>query len=912
MDRPRGRPTGGRARGKAQDGQQQQQQQSRGPPQQQSAWGPPQQQRGPPQQQAWGPPLQQSSQAAPPPQQSAWTARGRGNGPPQPQQQQQQQRAPQQRPVQDVTEQATQQMQSLSVRGGGEASGSVSRGKAEPTRGTVRQRAIDETHVFRNLDVKQGTKGDRVNLQANYFQFMEKANMVLIQYRVDFNPDIEATFVRKAILSRFKEDLGKYIFDGTVMYSMTRLKEGYEVTTKNTRDDSLMRIIIKQTTDLHPGDPHYVMFMNQIMRTCLAKMNLQLVNRDYYDANLRIELPQHKLEIWPGYGTSIRQHETAILLNCDLTSKVMRHETALDVLMQCREKARDVGAIRALFEEVMINSIVLTRYNNKNYKVDDVDWESTPNSTFDKKGQEVTYKEYFRQKYQLNIKYDDQPILVSNPKDKDIRGGRSKLIGLIPELSCVCGITDSMRADFTLMKALAEHTRVTPRTRIQRLEQGFMERLSTTTACQEELKLWNMSFDPKLITFPGRILPAENVQFGQNMLLPVDSKTGDFTKIMLSKRARLLDTGTLTNWAVIYPRKINHGDVVKFCQTLARAASTIGINIPEPRFEALNDDKASSYVNAIEMVCSTSNAMLIMTLVPNNRADRYSAIKKKCYVQRPVPNQVVLAKNVTKNNMSVCTKIAIQLSCKIGGSPWSVPIPFKGHTMIVGFDVCHDTSMRQTSVGALVASLNSTYSRYYSSVTFHKEGTELCDSLPAEMLKALITYRAHNNGELPSRIFFYRDGVGEGNLHYTLEHEVKKIVEMWNMNFPERGECPLTFIVVSKRINTRIFYQANNPPPGTVVDSTITLPNMYDFFLVSQSVNQGTVSPTSYNVIYDKQNIRPDVIQQLSYKLTHMYFNWSGTVRVPAPCQYAHKLAFLVGQHIHTLPTGMTDILYYL
>ena len=31
-----------------------------------------------------------------------------------------------------------------------------------------------------------------------------------------------------------------------------------------------------------------------------------------------------------------------------------------------------------------------------------------------------------------------------------------------------------------------------------------------------------------------------------------------------------------------------------------------------------------------------------------------------------------------------------------------------------------------------------------------------------------------------------------------------------------------------------------------------------------------------------------------SYKLTHMYYNWPGTVRVPAPCQYAHKLAYQV------------------
>ena len=37
---------------------------------------------------------------------------------------------------------------------------------------------------------------------------------------------------------------------------------------------------------------------------------------------------------------------------------------------------------------------------------------------------------------------------------------------------------------------------------------------------------------------------------------------------------------------------------------------------------------------------------------------------------------------------------------------------------------------------------------------------------------------------------------------------------------------------------------------------------------------------------------------QLTYKMTHLYFNWPGTVRVPMPCQYAHKLTFLVGESI--------------
>lgn len=78
----------------------------------------------------------------------------------------------------------------------------------------------------------------------------------------------------------------------------------------------------------------------------------------------------------------------------------------------------------------------------------------------------------------------------------------------------------------------------------------------------------------------------------------------------------------------------------------------------------------------------------------------------------------------------------------------------------------------------------------------------------------------------------------------------------------------------------------------------------YDFFLISQSTKQGTVAPTSYNVIFDTNGLTPDQMQILTYKQTHLYFNWSGCIRVPAVVKYAHKLAFLVGQHLHSPPSN--------
>ncbi len=57
--------------------------------------------------------------------------------------------------------------------------------------------------------------------------------------------------------------------------------------------------------------------------------------------------------------------------------------------------------------------------------------------------------------------------------------------------------------------------------------------------------------------------------------------------------------------------------------------------------------------------------------------------------------------------------------------------------------------------------------------------------------------------------------------------------------FGEAGINPkFTYVVVSKRINTR-FFRVNggppgNPPSGSIVDDVVTLPERYDFFLISQ------------------------------------------------------------------------------
>lgn len=282
-----------------------------------------------------------------------------------------------------------------------------------------------------------------------------------------------------------------------------------------------------------------------------------------------------------------------------------------------------------------------------------------------------------------------------------------------------------------------------------------------------------------------------------------------------------------------------------------------------------------------------------------------------------IPSQMVLAKSLQnkQRQLSIIYKIAIQINCKLGGEIWNVQIPFQ-NTMVVGYDAYHDSTRKGCSWGAVVASFNKNLTRYYGQVSKHINQEELTANFCANIQNALYHF-CEVNGTLPERVIVYRDGVGEGQLEYVKNTEISAIKACFEANnFSPR----FSFIVVSKRINTRLFAQGAqsgtpiNPPPGTVCDDVITLPERYDFYLVSQKVLQGTVTPTSYNILEDiNSNLDADRHQRLAYKLTYLYYNWMGPVRVPAPCLYAHKLAYITGQAIHDVPHhSLADRLWYL
>lgn len=239
--------------------------------------------------------------------------------------------------------------------------------------------------------------------------------------------------------------------------------------------------------------------------------------------------------------------------------------------------------------------------------------------------------------------------------------------------------------------------------------------------------------------------------------------------------------------------------------------------------------------------------------------------------------------------------------------------------MTIGFDVARDSNNKNITYACLVATMDLQKDISFFSAASRIEGNDCSRELVANVTKAFNAYQT-KHGTLPSTIFFYRGGVGDGDLLYVRDielHHLKTTLEARYKNFNDEMPLKMAYMIVSKRINTRFFQrtgsQWTNPNSGTVIDNTVTLKERYEFFLVSQKSNQGTISPTNYNIIFDTTCLPPERIQAWTYIQTHMYYNWYGTTRIPAVLQYANKLGFLISNYMHRVPNeNLCDKLYFL
>uniref|UniRef100_A0A673H5A1 Piwi-like protein 2 n=1 Tax=Sinocyclocheilus rhinocerous TaxID=307959 RepID=A0A673H5A1_9TELE len=740
---------------------------------------------------------------------------------------------------------------------------------------------------------KMGTKGSPVSIGSNYIPIRCK-NEAVFQYHVTFTPNVESLGMRFGMMKEHRPTTGEVVaFDGSILYLPKRLEEVPERKTDNQEID----IKIQLTKILPPSSDLCIPFYNVVLRRVMKLLGLKLVGRNHYDPNAVVILGKHRLQVWPGYSTSIKHTDGGLYLIVDVSHKVLRNDSVLDVMNLIYQGSR--ASFQDECTKEFVGSIVITRYNNRTYRIDDIEWSKSPKDTFTlADGTVTTFVDYYRKNYGITIKELDQPLLSHRPKERSKPGGKviTGEILLLPELSFMTGIPEKMRKDFKAMKDLTMHINVGAEQHTQSLKQ-LLHNINSNNEAVSELARWGLSISQEIL-----VVRMETHTFIESFFLSIRLRI-------------LLCQVPLNCWAVFYPRRATD-QAEELVTTFTRVAGPMGIRIERPIRVELRDDRTETFIKSIHsQLSSEPRVQLVVCIMTGNRDDLYSAIKKLCCIQSPVPSQAINVRTISQPQKlrSIAQKILLQINCKLGGELWTVNVPLK-YLMVIGVDVHHDVSKKSRSVMGFVASLNSMLTKWYSRVTFQMPHEEIINGFRVCLLAALQKYYEVNHA-FPEKIVIYRDGVSDGQLKTVELYEIPQVLKCFE-TIPNY-EPKLAFIVVQKRISTTLYSYGSahfgTPSPGTVLDHTVTNRDWVDFYLMAHSIRQGCGLPTHYIAVYNTANLTPDHLQRLTFKMCHLYWNWPGTIRVPAPCKYAHKLAFLSGQYLHSEPAiQLSEKLFFL
>uniref|UniRef100_A0A8C6WCL3 Piwi-like RNA-mediated gene silencing 4 n=1 Tax=Nannospalax galili TaxID=1026970 RepID=A0A8C6WCL3_NANGA len=758
-------------------------------------------------------------------------------------------------------------------------------------------------------DCKTGSSGLPVKLVTNLFSLDLPQDWQLYQYHVVYSPDLPSKRLRTALLYGHSElsDRTK-AFDGAILFLSQKLDQKVTELTSETQRGETVRMTVTLTNKLVSSSPVCIQFFNIIFKKILKKLSMYQIGRNFYKPSEPVEIPQYKLSVWPGFAVSVSHFESKLLFGADVSYKVLRNETVLEFMTDLCVRT-DTSCFPQTCETQLVGLIVLTRYNNKTYRIDDIDWSVKPTHTFQKRdGSEITYTDYYKQQYDITLSDLNQPVLVSLLKRKRNASMEPQAVHLIPELCFLTGLTSQATSDFHLMKAVAEETRLSPLGRQQRLAR-LADDIQRNQVARFELETWGLHFGSQM-SLTGRVVPSEKLIMQDHICQPASA--ADWSKDI--RACKVLSSQSLTTWLILCSSRAENR-IEGFLSCLRRVGSTMGFNVGYPKIIKVQENPAS-FLRAIQQHVDP-DVQLVMCILPSNQKNYYDSIKKYLNLDCPVPSQCVLTRTLNKQGMmmSVATKIAMQMTCKLGGELWTVEIPLKS-LMVVGISICKDALSKDTLVVGFVASVNPRITRWFSRCILQRTTAEVADCLKVFLTGALNKWYKLNH-DLPARIIVYRDGVGDGQLKAVVDYEVPQLLSSVAESSSDSSSCRLSVVVVRKRCTPRFFVETSktvqNPPLGTVVDSEATRPAWYDFYLISQTTSQGTVSPTYYNVIYDDNVLKPDHMQRLTFKLCHLYYNWQGLISIPAPCQYAHKLTFLVAQSIHKEPSlELANHLFYL
>lgn len=739
-------------------------------------------------------------------------------------------------------------------------------------------------------------------LTTNQFRITLPETLCIFTYSLSFVPMISSdnSKLKKILVNKSRNELsrylGRFIHCGEVILSTKDLLAGMSENSDET-EESLGTDALRFNAEFDgtgyegtilPAGKLEISQSGSFDQRALQVLNISLRNklkllryvqlgsfRNHYNSSSSIPLQNFPAEIWPGYFTSINNFKGGLMLTIDTSFKLVRTDSVLESINTFLKKFGSNSHNKIKSE--LKNKFIMAFYGSQiMYRIDDILFDEKPTDQFPDQSKARNYIEYYEKTYQTRIKFPKQPLILARKNLKD------SPVKLIPELCRMTGAESISDNSMKLKKEVSRITSLRPQEKLNQISELAFQLQSTTDP------QWQMINSATPVSVPCIQLAYPSIQTSGKTHSINEKSTFNIQKFTPIKGEKLL------RWQLFCYENFQKL-IPDLLQGLKSASQSLNQELSKPLEVIIPQSTTLSSLSEFILSKAKQGAQLIV-LVMSKNSPAYKITKSALTSSFPVPSQVVTDQSILKNDFSIYHKIYLQILCKIGGIPYTVSLPaLPPYTMIVGIDVCHNTFNGKQSVLGFWASLNSTFSVGFSKAAFHGVNQEISDILTPIFIESIEKFTEANSGHKPRLILLYRDGVGNSQYAKVVNIEIPQIVaaiRQVDLNWkPE-----IVVVGVNKRVNQRFLLNGRNPGHGVLVDDIVVLDN-WNFYLISHWTSIGTATPTHYHVVVNESKMATRCLYELTYALCYNYFNWQGGIRVPAPCMYAHKIAYLVGKH---------------
>lgn len=626
-----------------------------------------------------------------------------------------------------------------------------------------------------------------------------------------------------------------------------------------------------------------------------------------------------------GFFQSLRPTQQGLAVNVDFSVTAFHESIGVIPYLQqrfdfmhdvCQRKARCLTFEERKEVERSLKNIrifVCHRETVQRYRVHSLTEEVIENLWFpDRDGKNLRLINYFKDHYDYDIQHRNLPCLQIS---------RRKACYLPMELCVICEgqkflgkLSDDQTAKLLKMGCQRPLER-------KAIIDGVMEGPAGPTS-GNAAKEFKLQVAREMTLLKGRILQPPKLKLGHGghvrNLTPSrhdrqwslrDSHVFEGTRV---ERWAIISFGGSSDQKSIIPRFINQ--LSQRCEQLGifLHRNTVISPLFEPMHVLANAKLLESKLKKIHK--AAFNNLQLLMCVMEKKHKGYADLKRIAETSIGVVSQCCLYSNLGKPSSQFLANIALKINAKVGGCtvalynslPSQMPRLFKQDDPVIfmGADVTHPHPLDDfsPSVAAVVGSVNwPAANKYVSRMRSQTHRQEIIQDL-ASMVGEILDDFYEELSELPRRIIFFRDGVSETQFNKVLQEELEAI-RLACSKIPGY-KPPITFIVVQKRHHTRLFpcetdssHPENQPNdenvrPGTVVDTVITHPREFDFYLCSHWGVKGTSRPIHYHVLWDESKFTSDEVQKLVYNLCYTFVRCTKPISLVPPAYYAHLAAY--------------------